>query len=189
MKSFQQVNLVINHDWKKTLAVVDKLLACKDSGTIDQLGNATHYNLKSIGVISDHNLSKSWYRVAGPLVSRSMPWLTQMLELMTDLKPDDGAISVLVGDVGSHIDLPCVPSALNYIFYSDDSTAYTWIEDAGKIETYPSAVDTAWILNTQILHGVKSNGKRYALSIHFGVDYDGVVDWFSTRKNLVFGNS
>jgi hypothetical protein len=118
-----------------------------------------------------------------------MPWLSGMLDKMSELNPDDGAISYMIGEGAGHIDAPHMKAALNYIFYNTDKTACTWVLlDANK-ETYPSDVNTAWLLDTQQLHGISNTGERWALSIHFNAEYNLVKEWFDNHPNLIFGNT
>lgn len=186
-KCYQQVQLTINHDWTKTKSVVNNIISI-DRTKLEQesYGQSEHYSLKSLGVLSVHSLSNCWYRVVGPVVNRTMPWLTELLDTMKELNPDDGAISYMIGNGGEHIDLPHMSTALNYIFDNTDALAYTWVNNVGK-ETYSSDIGTAWILNTQLPHGIVNNGNRWALSIHFDQDYNTVAEWFNRHPNLIFG--
>jgi hypothetical protein len=115
-----------------------------------------------------------------------MPWLSQLLELMKNLKPDDGHISKVTGLGARHVDLPQLKSALNYIFDNEDDSAYTSVFDNQEVFTYPSTTSSAWILNSQIPHQVVNNGIRWTLSIHFGVEYEVVSNWFYQNSNLTF---
>ena len=185
---FQQVPVLINHDWLRTKSIAQRLVQLKEQGSVLDFGNSVHYDLGPIGSISDHKLSARWFRVAGPNVRNTMPWLITMIEMMKDLQPDDGVISYLEGDGGLHTDNPEYPSAFNYIFDNEDQSAYTWVEADNQTFNYKSQVDTAWILNTQMPHGIKNNGKRWALSIHFKADYDTLKKWFDVQGKLIFGN-
>jgi hypothetical protein len=184
---FQRVPLTINHDWAPTKALVTKLLALEDNAKVEPYGNADHYLLGGLGTISKHKLSKEWIKLSSPIVNKSIPWLATMLDRMTELKPDDGAISFLTGNGRGHIDWPHLQTALNFIISNTDSTAYTWVKDGNTCETYPSEVNTAWLINTQKLHGIENNGERWSLSIHFNTDYSVVKEWFDKHTNLVFG--
>jgi hypothetical protein len=188
--NFQQVPLTIYQDWNQTLAAANKLLALKNHQSPESFGQADHYSLKLLGNISEHIPSKSWFRISSHIINKTMPWLDQMLNMMRELKPDDGAISLLKGDGASHIDLPFIPSALNYIFYSTDPAAHTWICDNDLIEKHPSTVNSAWIIDTQKQHGIANNGTRYTLNIHFGVEYVTLRKWFNrqTQASLTFGS-
>jgi hypothetical protein len=77
-------------------------------------------------------------------------------------------------------------TALNYIFDNADDSAYTWVQGNNSIEQYPSELNTAWLLNTQMPHGIKNQGIRWALSIHFDTEYDTVVKWFNNNTDLIF---
>ena len=148
-----------------------------------------HYSLGGLGSISKHRPSKAWYRLASPVINKSIPWLDTLLNDMVELNPDEGAISYMDGIGGEHIDLPDWPTAINYIFYNTDDTAYSWVTDSTVQETYPSVVNTAWLLNTQQLHGIKNAGERWALSIHFNDKYQKVKEWFDNHPNLKYGNN
>jgi hypothetical protein len=186
-KNFSQVSLTINHNWDTTLHVFDKLneLRGKHIDTIDDNGS-WHYDLGALGVISDHKDSNNWKRIAGTAIQQTMPWLSTMLSLLSELNPDDGAISMLDGNGAPHIDKNSYPSALNFIFKNSDNNAYTWVSGSNGKESYPSLVNTAWIINTQYLHGIENLGKRYSLSIHFGAEYDKVKEWFNKHPKLEF---
>ena len=181
---------MIHHDWIQTIDRVKKLLPLTEHVKSERHGNATHFLMKSLGTISEHWDSKSWYRVAGPSVEQTMPWIHDLLSCMAELQPDDSCISILDGAAESHIDLPEIPSALNYIFYTTDSEAHTWLKDGSVIETHPSTVGSAWIIDTQKEHGVVNNGIRYSLSIHFKADYQTIKQWFNsqTQSSLTFGS-
>jgi hypothetical protein len=187
LKYCHKVNLTINHDWTPTKTLVTKLLALEDSAIVESYGDADHYLLGKLGTISKHKVSKQWLRLSSPVVNKSIPWLTTMLERMTELKPDDGAISFMTGNGGEHIDFPHLQTALNFIITNTDPAAYTWVKDDTHCETYPSNVNTAWLLNTQKLHGIQNSGERWSLSIHFNTDYFVVKEWFDKHPNLVFG--
>lgn len=183
---FRQVNLTIDHNWAVTKQLVEKLLKLESHSSPEAYGDSDHYSLNSLGTISRHKASKSWYRVAGHTVNHTMPWLARMLELMKELDPDDGCISKSVGNGARHVDFPQMRAAVNYIFDNTDENAYTnVISDHGEFR-YPSVVNTSWILNTQIPHEIISNGIRWTLSIHFDADYEQVQQWFERNDNLVF---
>lgn len=184
----QQVNLRIIHDWGKTKKVFDQLTLLESKVNLEEYGASDHYDLKSLGTISKHRPSNNWYRLSGPAINNTMPWLRSALDLMKELEPDDGAISKLVGNGAEHTDLPQLKSAVNYIFDNSDKSAYTIVKGAECDITYPSKINTAWILNTQAPHQIVNNGTRWTLSIHFGADFDVVNDWFNCNNNLVFGS-
>jgi len=111
-KYFQRVPLTIDHDWETTILASKKLMSLESHATsfgtyppgAGELGSE-HLDLKSFGTISKNYKSPNWYRLAGPLVSRSMePWLSVMLKEMQSLGPDEGAISFLTTDASDHID-------------------------------------------------------------------------------------
>jgi hypothetical protein len=182
------INLTINHNWDDTIKVMKKLLALKDHNlNVESYGNAQHYNLGSLGTISDHMLSANWNRLSGPVIDQTMPWLSNMLESMQHLTHDNGCISYIIGNGASHIDFPHMKTALNYVFKNTDSSAFTWVNDGTINETYPSNVGDAWLLNTQIPHGVTNSGERWTLSIHYDAEYDQVSKWFDSQTDLVFG--
>lgn len=184
MEVYRQVPLQIEHDWSQTKSFIKKLMTLKDSSVVSDYGNSSHYDFKALGTLSEHKLSPSWYRLAGPKVNKTMPWLNSFLESMKELEPDEGCISYMIGSGGEHVDLPHLKSALNYIFESSDSSAHTWLRHGDVVERYPSDLNTAWIINTQVPHGIQNSGERWALSIHFGVEYEKVVEWFSHHPQL-----
>ena len=187
--SFKKVELTIVHDWQGTMNTAKKLLSIKlNSTSVTDFGNSKHYDLKSLGVISDHSLSPSWHRFSGPVINKTMPWLEKMLYMFKELNPDDGCISYMLGTGGEHVDIPEAKTSLNYIFYNSDSSAYTWsIDDGENKKSYPSDINTAWLLDTQKLHGITNTGERWALSIHFNCEYEKVSSWFNKYNNLIFG--
>jgi len=189
-KYFQQVPLTIDHDWEATILASKKLMSLESHATslgtyppdAGELGSE-HLDLKSFGSISKNYKSPNWYRLAGPLVRRSMePWLSVMLKEMQSLGPDDGAISFLSTDGGEHVDQPKDLSALNYIFSNTDSTAYTYVKHNGFYGKYPSVVGEAWILDATTNHGIKNSGERWNLSIHFAAPYQDLKSWFDQRR-------
>lgn len=186
----QQVDLKIHHPWDQTKKLVKNLVALEPRTQSQAMyGDSTHFELGNIGVLSKHNLSESWYRVASPLVNKTMPWLEQMLDTFSSLNPDDSAISYMLGNGGEHVDWPHMQTALNFVFDNTDSNAYTWVKNSDHIETYPSIVNTAWILDTQKPHGITNSGERWALSIHFNRDYAEVKEWFDKHPQLIFGKT
>jgi hypothetical protein len=186
--NFYSVSLTINHNWEPTIKRVKNLLLFENQVDSYENGLSDHFDLNSLGSISKHRLSKSWHRVSGPAVNKTMPWLDDFLKSMSELNPDDGSISFLDGNAGGHVDLQQYPSALNYVFYNTDPEAHTWIRNGDNIEIYPSAIGSAWILDTQKEHGIKNSGIRYSLSIHFGANYQTVKQWFDKQTNLTFGS-
>ena len=186
----QQVDLTIHHDWNKTKHMASKILEMENKIPVTETyGSSDHYTLGSMGTISKHNLSKSWYRLASPVVNKTMPWLTEFLEMVKELRPDDGAISYMKGRGGEHIDWPHMQTALNFVFDNTDDGAFTWVKQDEHYETYPSIINTAWILDTQKLHGISNVGHRWALSIHFNTDYEIVKKWFNEHPGLVLGKN
>jgi hypothetical protein len=183
-KYCQKLDLKIEHDWNTTIAQTLRLLELEDRAAVETVGASDHYVLGSLGTISKHNPSKSWYRLASPVINRSMPWLDAWLESMAELEPDDGCISFLRGNAQEHVDVPEMKTALNFIITNTDPDAVTWIQDGDDYETYPSEVNTAWLINTQKLHGIKNSGERWSLSIHFNADYATVKNWFDNHANL-----
>jgi hypothetical protein len=188
-KYCHKVNLEINQDWAPILARTNKMFALEDKAKIEPFGDADHYVLGSMGTISKHKLSKKWYRLTSPIINKSMPWVDAMLTSMEKLKPDDGCISYLNGSGGQHIDFPHLPTSLNFIISSTDTSAFTWVQDDDTYETYPSEVNTAWLLNTQKTHGIENSGERWCFSIHFGEPYHTVKEWFDAHPNLKYGNT
>lgn len=188
MKYCQQVDLKIEHDWGQTKKVSKNLIGLESRAeTKSMYGNSEHLTIGNLGVLSKHEPSESWYRIASPVVNKTMPWLAKMLDLFAELKPDDGAISLMCGSGAEHIDLPHMQSALNFIFDNTDNNAYTWVEYDDHFEQYPSIINTAWILDTQKPHGITNTGERWALSIHFNTDYHIVKNWFEQHPQLIFG--
>ena len=188
MQFCQRIPLTINHDWTNTKTVMEKLLKLKDNADVSEYGYSDHYDLKTLGCISVHKLSTSWFRLAGPAINRTMPWLDSMLEMMQELQPDDGCISYLDGNGGEHVDLPKMKTALNYIFDNTDDLAYTRVNNNNIIEQYSSELNTAWLLNAQVPHSIVNQGKRWTLSIHFDCEYNTVLDWFNRHPDLIFGS-
>ena len=190
MKYCQQVDLRIEHDWGQTKKVSNNLIALESRAeTRSMYGNSEHLTIGNLGVLSKHEPSKSWYRIASPVVNKTMPWLANMLDLFSELKPDDGAISLMFGSGAAHVDMPHMQSALNFIFDNSDNNAYTWVEYDDHFEQYPSIINTAWILDTQKPHGIANSGERWTLSIHFNTDYHIVKSWFEQHPQLIFGKS
>lgn len=188
MQFCQQVDIKINHDWEHTKKIVRQMISLESCTSItEQYGNSDHYELGNIGILSKHRLSKSWYRLASPVVNKTIPWLESMLTAFADLNPDDGAISYMMGNGGEHVDWPHMQTALNFIFDNTDKNAHTWVKSDNYYEEYPSTINTAWILNTQQLHGIVNTGERWALSIHFNTDYADVKSWFEQHPKLSFG--
>lgn len=185
---YSKVNLTINHNWANTQSVMKRLMKLQDNVEPIEFGSSDHYDLKSLGTISDHRYSKEWHRFAGPSINKTMPWLSSMIELFSPLSPDDGCISYLNGPGGAHIDLPENKTALNYIFDNSDELAYTWIECDSDTQRYSSEAGSAWLLDTQKMHGIENAGERWTLSIHFNSDYTTVCAWFKEHPDLVFGD-
>jgi hypothetical protein len=185
----QKLDLTIQQDWNAIIDQTLRLLALEEKASSETVGASDHYLLGQLGTISKHNPSKSWYRVASPVVNRSMPWLVDWLDSMSELKPDDSCISFLRGNGKEHIDVPEMKTALNFIIANTDSEAFTWIRDGEIYETYPSKVNTAWLIDTQKLHGIENVGERWSLSIHFNEEYEVVKSWFDNRPNLKYGNT
>ena len=185
----QQVDLVIQQDWSRTKTVMNKLRELETRATQSQYGLSTHYDLGALGTISKHSPSQSWYRISSTVINQTMPWLAGMLAQMQELLPDEGCISVMFGPGAEHIDVPEMKTALNYIFDNSDPSAYTWVKHNEHYETYPSDINTAWILDTQKLHGIENTGERWSLSIHFNAEYDKVKQWFDNNPSLIFGKT
>lgn len=181
------IDLTIRHDWSHTKTIMQRLLSLRDRVQPTGYGDADHYELKGLGTISRHRASQSWYRFSGAAIAATMPWLPTMLAIMKELGPDDGCVSLLQNDAAGHVDLPHLRTALNYVFYSDDAQAHTWVGEEHDRETYDSQVGTAWLLDTQVPHGITNKGERWTLSIHFSSGYDQVAEWFSARPGLEFG--
>lgn len=185
----QQVDLVIEQDWSRTKTVMNKLRELEIHAIQSQHGLSTHYQLGSLGTLSKHNLSQSWYRVASATINQTMPWLAELLEQLQELLPDNGCISYMQGPGAEHVDDPNMKSALNFIFENSDTGAYTWVKHNEHYETYPSDINTAWILDTQKPHGIENTGERWSLSIHFNTEYDKVKQWFDNNPSLIFGKT
>jgi hypothetical protein len=184
----QQVNVKIDHDWSRTKTMVTKMLALESQvAESESYGAADHYDLRSLGTISKHTTSKSWYRLSSPVVNKTMPWLPELFDTLKELKPDDGSISVMQGNGAEHIDWPHLQTALNFVIENTDPAAYTWVRHEDHYESYPSVANSAWILDTQKLHGISNAGERWTLSIHFNTDYELVKQWFNANPNLEFG--
>lgn len=183
----QQVDLTIVQNWEPVKSTATKLFKLKNCSAAEPFGASDHYDLGSLGLVSDHRYSDHWLRVAGPVINKTMPWINDLLFAMKDLTPDEGCISFLSGPGTAHIDLPYLKTALNYIFESQDENAVTWVDTPLGKEFYPSRVNTAWILDTQQQHGIDNKGDRWSLSIHFGAEYNLVRDWFMLNQPLIFG--
>lgn len=185
----QRIPLTIYHNWDNTISVMKKLMLLKQHASSEEFGYAMHYNLGAIGTLSEHTLSDWWYRLAGPAINKTMPWITEMLEMFSELDPDDGCISCMHGTGKEHIDLPHNKTALNYIFQNTDPAAYTWVKTDNGDEQYSSDVGSAWLLDAHKSHGIYNTGERWSLSIHFNQEYSVVKKWFDAHPNLVFGNN
>jgi hypothetical protein len=142
-----------------------------------------------MGIIIKHRPSKSWYRLASSVVNKTMPWHSEFLTLIKHLKPDEGTISYLSGSASQHVDFPHARTALNFVFDNTDPDAFTWVRTNEHFEVYPSAINTAWLLDTQQLHGVSNNGIRWSLCIHFETEYNVVKKWFDENPSLIFGKN
>jgi hypothetical protein len=189
---FHRVPLTINHDWEPTIRAAKKMMAFEqytdstpyppDAG---ELGSA-HFDLKSLGVLSKNYKSPNWYRIAGPLIVKTMPWLPTMISDLKDLGPDDGAISFLTGNAAEHVDQPKDLSALNYIFYNTDPEAHTYVKHDDYCDTYPSIVGETWILDATARHGILNAGERWNLSVHFSAPYSDLKAWFDRTGPMVY---
>lgn len=192
---FQQVPIIINHDWEPTIRLSRKIM--KYESIVDPVPyppdageeGSAHYDLKGIGALSKNYKSPLWYRIVGSQINRTMPWLSSLLTNLESLGPDDGAISFLTGPGAEHVDQPKDKSALNYIFYNTDPDAFTYVRNNDYYGTYPSVVGQAWILDATVPHGISNTGERWNLSIHFSASYTELVNWFNTANpnTLTYG--
>jgi hypothetical protein len=140
-------------------------------------------------MLSKHNVNPGWIMGRAGIVEKTMPWANDMLEVIKDTNPSGYWIGSMKGSVDGHIDNIKDQCALNYIIQCEDINAYTWIDDGVIKEQYPSIMNTAWLVNAQVLHGISNAGQRYIMSIRFNKPYEDVKNWFLDHSNnLTFGN-
>lgn len=127
--------------------------------------------------------------VSGPMVENKLPWTNRLRQDMSDLNIAGITFQSNFGSLLPHIDGQEKDSTnfhckLNYIV--DDFDACTYADDGDTILSYPSARDTAWLLDTTKRHWVNGNGQRYIFQICFHQKYSEVLDWFNNHPNLIY---
>jgi hypothetical protein len=183
------IDLQINQNWAKIKSLTQKMINLHGPKYFSKrIGNGDFYDMGVLGSLIKHNNCNGWYKVTGSVIENNIPWLASFRKTLQEIKPDDIVISYMIGDGTEHIDQDYAPTSLIYIFDNSDPFAYTYVKDNDKIEKFNSIINTAWILDTQKLHGIINTGHRWALNVHFNKDYQTVKDWFQRNPGLVFGD-
>lgn len=194
----EQLNIKFNQDWSKICALLDNLQhrwknnELKQSTWVEEY-KVTRYDLGALGSFipldSITANPKTGFTVNGKLLEAMLPWSKKIkndfadsglvsmsfLECHEDLKPHvDGQEPGITGHC-----------RLNYIIH--DCDAVTYLDNNGKIESYPSTAGTAWLVDTTKLHWVKNGQKRQLFQLMFHRPFSEVYNWFQAHPNLQYG--
>lgn len=197
------VNLVINQDWSEILTRYDTIHNMMLAGKFDKDSQwvpewaAMQYNFSSMGsIILDEILSKEWGTWTGPLLYSHFKWMQDAEKFFADLNFHGVGLSVTYEDVALHMDgkrgeeqlLP--QCKLLYVVRSDDKDAVTISHDKDNLSLTKSTISTpgtAFLLNTNEPHEVKSNGYRAVLQFKFLEDFKTVSKFLDNCGPIAFG--
>ena len=184
--------LTIKQDWTPVIKFAETLISKSKerigkSRPCSAQGNVDFYDMGNIGSVGNHRISQDWNIVSGNWLRKYCTWLHKAEEDLKELGPDF-TITIARSDIAEHVDQNSFPTAINYPIGT--TSAETYIKSGGQEYTYPSNSNEAWMITTQLPHGVRNplNELRIAFSIHFATDFATTKTWFDSRPNLVYGN-
>ena len=192
-----QVDLVISHDWSKTVSlynliykkwIQDELPGKKwvEEYHTYQFDFSSYGSLVSLDSITDKE--KTAGMLNGPIVESTLPWIKNLKKDLSSLNLVAVAFYETQGSIHRHKDGLLSDQKdkghcrLNYIV--TDCEAVTYVDSDGVIDHYPSIANTAWLLNTQKEHWVENQTKRHLFQLTFNQPYEEVREWFQQRGPL-----
>lgn len=203
--------LLTEFDWERTQYIFQELWNLVSAGDMkdrfyyDEDYKANTYSLGNYGgVIENFSLTRGspWITWTGPLLESVIPWTTDLKNKLQNSGLDfvNFTYTRHLVDIDKHIDgkskserIDILNSGqghcnINYMIYCENPDSYTYVEDEkGNRSTYQSTPGTAWLLQTDVPHGVVNKGRREAFQIKFHSSFDKVKHWL--EKNPDFLNA
>jgi hypothetical protein len=202
--AIEKINLIIHQDWTKLTDLTNRVLVQGAEGKLPkgkfyEEYDDYRYDLNTYGSVffldslSDPGTPKySSSMIGGKIVETLLPWSADCRKLFDGLNLVSFTYFVTKGNLAPHSDGHLEGQAdeghcrLNYIV--NDTDAMTYVDNDGKIESYPSHANTAWLLDTTKTHWVVNSQYRQVLQFNFSSSFDKVFNYISNLSKIEFGN-
>jgi hypothetical protein len=201
LSAVSKIDLFIDHDWTDLISAYNAVREKWISGTLRDKKWVDEYqtyqfdfgafgSLISLDSISDQQNSASMLN--GKIVESFLPWIKQMKHDFMEIDLIAVTFFETKGPIKRHADGVVKNEnfkghcRLNYII--TDCEAITYVDNNGKIESYPSHSGTAWLLDTQKPHWVENSDTRHLFQLSFNRPYHEVLAWFRSNPKFYYGN-
>ena len=187
------VDITIHQDWadvrKSYNIMYDKSKHSKGVANTDtDLSKMYSFenNFLSIDYTGVH--SKFWGFLTGDLLLSTLPWANQAIDLFADLDPNIFYHKSLQ-DVKKHTDYKDSSDVcnINFVISCEDPDAVTTSWDNDVPYSYPSIVNTAWLIDPSLPHEIRCNGSREALQFKFQHSYKEVSAFLDQHEPIILG--
>lgn len=187
-------------DWKTIGKIFQRLWDQIETGILEHKYyyepsyNAKIFSMGDLGSISENRTltdGSPWRTWTGLLLERRLSWAKSLIQSakQNDINFVNFAYSRHLSYISSHVDGKTTVEKcnehcnLNFVVKSDDPNAYTWSCD--QTEKYHCRPGTAWLLETNSIHGVENHGVRDIFQIKFHSNFLRVKTWLDNNTELL----
>jgi len=196
------IGIFVRQDWSRVTQTFQHITDKIDRRELDKKAyrendyGSTFYSLGNHGgVFENFNLTDGspWNTWTGDFLETFLPWCKKLRSVFESSPLDFVGFSFgrHTDNVKAHIDGKKTGEGtlghcnLNYLVYCENPNSYTYtISSNGEEQRYYSQSGTAWLLATDVLHGVKNQGIRDVFQLKFFSPFVKVKDWLEDHPDV-----
>lgn len=196
------IDIFIQQDWSKVTRAFQDISDKIDRRELDEKAymepayGSMLYPLGRYGaVLENFNLTDGspWRTWTGEFLESFLPWSKNLRQVFESSSLDFVGFSFSrnTDNVKSHIDGKKPNEGLrghcnlNYLVFCENPSSYTFaIGSNNKESRYLSQSGTAWLLATDVLHGVKNQGVRDVFQLKFYSPFVEVKEWLENHHDV-----
>ena len=187
------VDITIHQDWADVRKIHDIIYEKSKHRTPDvdhDTDYAKRYLFGNTTLAVDHTgiHSKNWGFLSGDLLLSKLPWAKQAIDLFADFDPII-LYHKSLQNVKKHTDYKYSTEIcnINFVTSCEDPNAVTTSWDNDVPYSYPSIVNTAWLIDPSLPHEIHCNGSREALQFKFHHSYKEVSAFLDQHEPIILG--
>lgn len=200
------ITLLQTADWCRTRAIFDYICKLIDDGKLDRRCSfndsyvSKQYDLGGYGSVIENTVltdGSPWRTWSGQLLENTLPWTKNLRSKLDQLNLNFNGFSYgrHFSSVKQHVDGKSQQDRktsdqghcnINFIVIGTDSQAFTYcVDQSGRKKCYASLPGQAWLLRTDVAHGIMNQSLREVFQIKFHTSFDRVKECFDNIPDLL----
>lgn len=200
--SIPNIDIFTHTDWSRVTQALEHITDKINRKELDHKAwmedayKSTFYPLGNYGgVFQNFDLTEGsqWNIWTGNFLETFLPWSKKLRSIFESSPLDFNGFCFgrHTQSIKSHIDGKKIGEAprghcnLNYLVYCENPNSYTYAISAnGEEHRYYSHSNTAWLLATDVLHGVQNEGIRDVFQLKFFSPFVEVKNWLQDHPDV-----